>query len=223
MILSILNLKGGVGKTTIATNLAVGFAQAGKKVCLVDTDIQQKSSADWHEKRDPELAPTINVFSTSKPGQIDSGVRELAKMYDIVIVDGTPQVGEITDRAILVSDVVVIPLEPSIYSLDSFHNFYENLQYLVNKRQMVGDLLTVRILINKVIQRTAVSREIAEALADYGIPTLRIQLVNRTAYARSAAEGKGVTEWTDELARAEMRQLTEEILELSALSRTTDD
>ncbi len=214
MILSVLNLKGGVGKTTISTNLAVGFALRGKKVCLVDTDIQQKSAADWHEKRDTELEPKINVFSTSKPGQIDSGVRELAKMYDVVIVDGTPQAGEITDRAILVSNVVVIPLEPSIYSLDSFHNFHENLQFLLAKREMVGDPVAVRILINKVIQGTKVSKEINEALADYGVPILKTQLINRTVYARSAAEGKGVLEWTDELAKKEINALIDELLKI---------
>ncbi len=214
MILSVLNLKGGVGKTTISTNLAISFALRGTKVCLVDTDIQQKSAADWHEKRPEGAEPTVNVFSTSKPGQIDSGVRELSKMYDVVIVDGTPQAGEITDRAILVSDVVVIPLEPSIYSLDSFHNFHENLRYLIGKRQMVGDRLEVRILINKVIQGTTVSREIVEALADYGVPILESKLINRTAYARSAAEGRGVAEWTDELAKAEMARLTDELIAL---------
>lgn len=215
MIISILNLKGGVGKTTISTNLAVGFALRGKKVCLVDTDIQQKSAADWHEKRDAELEPKVNVFSTSKPGQIDSGVRELAKMYDVVIVDGTPHAGEITDRAILVSNLVVIPLEPSIYSLDSFHNFHENLQFLLSKREMVGDPVTVRILVNKVIQGTKVSAEIHEALQDYGVPILQSQLVNRTAYARSAAEGKGVLEWSDDLAKKEIEGLVSELLEIA--------
>ncbi len=210
MIISILNLKGGVGKTTIATNLAVAFAHTGKDVCLIDTDIEQKSSSDWHGKRDEGL-PSITVVAATTPSQIGDNTRKLATKYDLIIMDGTPHVGEITDRAILVSDIVLIPLEPSIYSLDAFHSFFKNLSYLIKKREMLNEKLEIRILVNKVIQNTSVSRDIMEALKDYELPILETRLVNRTAYARSAEEGKGVMEWRDENAKIEFGRLMAEV------------
>lgn len=210
MIISILNLKGGVGKTTIATNLAVALTHRGKDVCLIDTDIEQKSSSDWHSKRSENL-PSMTVIAATLPSQIGETTRKLSNKYDVIIIDGTPHVGEITDRAILVSDIVLIPLEPSIYSLDAFHNFYKNLVYLIKKREMVGERLEIRILINKVIQNTIVSRDILEALADYELPIFETKLVNRTAYAKSAEEGKGVIEWRDDVARFEIERLLIEI------------
>jgi chromosome partitioning protein len=210
MIISILNLKGGVGKTTIATNLAVAFAHQGKDVCLLDTDIEQKSSSDWHGKRSADL-PTMTVVAATTPSQIGENTRKLATKYDVVIMDGTPHVGEITDRAILVSDIVLIPLEPSIYSLDAFHNFYKNLLYLIKKREMLNERLEIRILVNKVIKNTTVSRDILEALKDYELTILDTRMVNRTAYVKSAEEGRGVTEWRDEQAKSELDSLVIEI------------
>jgi chromosome partitioning protein len=210
MIISILNLKGGVGKTTITTNLAVAFAYKGKDVCLIDTDIEQKSSSDWHGKRSADL-PSLTVVAATTAAQIGENTRKLATKYDVVIMDGTPHVGEITDRAILVSDIVLIPIEPSIYSLDAFHNFYKNLLYLIKKREMLNERLEIRILVNKVIKNTTVSRDILEALKDYELSILETQLVNRTAYVKSAEEGKGVTEWRDEQAKAEIEGLVKEI------------
>jgi chromosome partitioning protein len=215
MIISILNLKGGVGKTTIATNLAVCLAHRGKDVCLIDTDIEQKSSSDWHGKRSEDL-PSITVVAATTPSQIGENTRKLATKYDVVIMDGTPHVGEITDRAILVSDLVLIPLEPSIYSLDAFHNFYKNLVYLIKKREMLGERLEIRILVNKVIQNTSVSRDILDALRDYELTIFDARLVNRTAYARSAEEGKGVTEWHDNNAKLEFERLATEIQNIIA-------
>jgi chromosome partitioning protein len=215
MIISILNLKGGVGKTTIATNLAVALAYREKDICLIDTDIEQKSSSDWHGKRTEDL-PSITVVAATTPSQIGDNTRKLATKYDVVIIDGTPHVGEITDRAILVSDLVLIPLEPSIYSLDAFHNFYKNLVYLIKKREMLGERLEIRILVNKVIQNTSVSRDILDALRDYELAIFDTRLVNRTAYARSAEEGKGVVEWHDNNAKLEFNTLTTEVQEIIA-------
>ena len=61
-ILAISNLKGGVGKSTIAQNIAAQFAQNGVKVCIADTDTEQKTSVKWASLRDSSLV-SIPVFS----------------------------------------------------------------------------------------------------------------------------------------------------------------
>ena len=61
MIIAVTNLKGGVGKSTVARNLAVYFTEKGAKVCIVDTDLQQRTTCDWIERRGEEV-PHIAVF-----------------------------------------------------------------------------------------------------------------------------------------------------------------
>ena len=51
MVLSIVNLKGGVGKSTVSQNLAVSFTLAEVKTCIVDTDFEQQTSMKWVEQR----------------------------------------------------------------------------------------------------------------------------------------------------------------------------
>ena len=64
MIISVMNLKGGVGKTTLTTNLATCFAHAGYKVCIGDVDNSQLSSKKWKTQRG-DIAPEVQVFGVS--------------------------------------------------------------------------------------------------------------------------------------------------------------
>ena len=118
MIISVSNLKGGVGKTTVATNIAVCFAQRGNTVCIVDTDLGQQSSMEWAGNR-AEDAMRVPVFGVQVK-QINKEVDELQKRYDVVVIDGTPQLTEIADRTILASDIIIVPVAPSIYDFRGF-------------------------------------------------------------------------------------------------------
>lgn len=210
MRIAITNLKGGVGKTTIAINLAAVFAHRGKKVCIMDTDLEQRSSMEWAGNR-PETVPHIPVYGTTGK-QLNREVAKLNEENDLVIIDGTPQLSELAERTILASDVLVIPTTPSIFDLRAFESFYEKVEQINGIREEQG-LPKVRALavVNRINERTQLSKEILEALGDYEVTIAKTKLANRIAYADSATQGLAVVEWRDPKAKTEMENLANEI------------
>ncbi|MCA9091710.1 MAG: AAA family ATPase, partial [Planctomycetaceae bacterium] len=113
MIIGVLNQKGGVGKTTIAVNLAATYAKSGLRVLLVDAD-PQSSALQWSSARDAE--PLFPVIGMAKPS-LHRDLPDIAKDYQMVIIDGAPRVNELGRAAILASDMVLIPVQPSPYDI----------------------------------------------------------------------------------------------------------
>ena len=206
MIIAITNLKGGVGKTTISTNIASSFSQRGKKVCLIDTDLQQRSAFEWVQSRGADK-PKVSVLSVEE-SKISETIEKIKNVFDIVIIDGTPQITEITDRAIIASDILIIPLLPSIYDLRAFENFFERLEKINKKR--TSNIKTY-IVFNRVNDKIKISKAVIEAIKDYNIPILETYLVSRASYMETVVEGIGVVEGKDKRASEEFNRLTDEI------------
>lgn len=214
MRIAITNLKGGVGKTTVTTNLAVAFAHKGKRVCIVDTDLGQKSSMEWSGNRGESLLHIPVYGAMSK--QLNKEVAKLNEENDIVFIDGTPQLSELAERTVLASDILIIPISPSIYDLRAFENFYEKVQQINQVREDQGlKLVKTTILVNRMADKTNLGREILEALKDYDdVLVFNTKLANRISYAECATYGMGVIEWKDVKARQEFSALVEEINQL---------
>ena len=212
MVVSITNLKGGVGKTTIATNLAVSLRHRNFEVCIVDTDLGQQSSMEWAGNRDESLL-SVPVYGVSIK-QLNKEVAELSKKYEIVIIDGTPQLSELADRTILASDLLLIPLTPSIYDYRGFENFLTRFEQVKGLKEASGTQVNAYVVLNRIVPNTNVSRDIADAVQEYEISIMENRLVNRVAYVDSAAEGKGVIEYKDRKAKREIEALTDELLQL---------
>jgi len=210
MVIAVTNLKGGVGKTTVTTNLAVSFMKRGKDVCIVDTDLGQQSSMEWSGNRSEER-PRIPVFGVSIK-QLNKEVADLAKRFDIVLIDGTPQLSELADRTILASDLLVIPLTPSIYDFRGFENFLQRFEQVKGLKEASGGLVRAFILLNRVVPNTKVSKDIEEAVKEYEVEVLKTKLANRIAYVDTATNGTGVLEYKDPKAKAEMNGLTDELM-----------
>jgi chromosome partitioning protein len=206
MIIAVTNLKGGVGKTTISTNLAACFSLRGKTVCLIDTDLKQKSAFEWVQGRG-ENKPQISVLSVEE-SKLNEAAEAANKAYDIVIIDGTPQITEVTDRAIIAADILIIPLLPSIYDLRAFENFYERLEKISQRR---SSSVNAHILFNRVNDKIKISKAVMEAIKDYEVPILQTQIASRAAYMETVAEGLGVVEGKDKKASDEFYRLTDEI------------
>lgn len=212
MVIAVTNLKGGVGKTTIATNLAVCLAYQDYDVCIVDTDLGQQSSMEWSGSRSADLK-SIPVFGINVK-QLNKEVEDLKKRFDIVVIDGTPHLSELADRTILASDVLLIPLTPSIYDFRGFEGFLQRFDQIKNVKEVSGSSTDAYVILNRVVPNTNVSKDINEAVEAYNITMLKTRLVSRISYVDTASEGKGVVEYKDKKAKDEMEELTNEILGL---------
>ena len=210
MKIGITNLKGGVGKTTISINLAVCLAHAGYKVCIVDTDTNQ-TSLKWYGARDEDL-PEVVVLGAIDPKALNKAVEKLHQNFDVIIIDGTPALSEMTTRIILASDVLIIPIRPGandFRTMDEFLIRYETVK--AGKPD-----LQAYFLLNEYSERINVHRTIKDTLIQhYGFPVLHTVLKTRTAYVESCMMGTGVYEHSDTLAKQEMINLTEEIIKLA--------
>jgi chromosome partitioning protein len=208
MIISILNLKGGSGKSTLSTNLAVAFSLDKKRVLLIDTD-PQATSIRWAGER-PEEQTTVNVISIPDSKALKKQVKGFVDDYDIIIMDGAPQLDVISSTSIAVSEVVLIPVSPSPYDVWATENIVQRIM----SAKEVFEELKAYFVINRDNPRTLLSKDTSEALNDLGLPTFKTKLHNRIAYADSALNGLSVLEWTDTKAKEEINTLYNELKEL---------
>lgn len=113
MIVGVLNQKGGVGKTTLSVNLAASLARGGSRVLLIDAD-PQGSALGWAAARQSD--PLFSVVWLPRP-TVHKEIAQIGHGYDHIIIDGPPRVTDLARSAIMASDVVLIPVQPSPYDI----------------------------------------------------------------------------------------------------------
>ena len=205
MIISFQNQKGGVGKTTLSINVAAALALTGLRVLIVDSD-PQGSVRDWASVR--EDTPPFHVIGMDRP-TIHRDLPEMTANYDHIIIDAPPRVSELARSAILASDCVVIPVQPSPYDVWAA----KEIVAIINEATVFKENIKSVFVINRKITNTAIGREVKDALQVYNLPVLDAQVCQRVLFAESAATGKTIFE-VDPLSQAamEIQTLTNEIL-----------
>jgi len=203
MIVVVGGIKGGSGKTTIATNLAV-MRSASKKVLLVDAD-EQRSAWDWSQQRDHLLTPVLNPSKPriSKGPETDltfvtvcmagkaiySNLLRMKEDYDDIIVDTGGRDTTSQRAAISVADVLILPFKPS--SIDIWT--------MVPIKDILDECLNPRLKVYAVIsQADAKGKDNEEAIGilnDFqNVTILKTMIGNRKAFRNAAADGLGVIE-----------------------------
>jgi chromosome partitioning protein len=174
-VIVIANPKGGVGKSTIATNLAGYFAKQGLQVMLGDVDAQQSSRA-WLGLR-PGSLPPIMAWDVVN----DKIVRPPKGTTHVVLDTPAGLAGTRLDQVLRIADRVIVPLQPSIFDILATQEF---LQRITDKqgKHAVG-VLGMRVNI-----RTRAADQLAQYVSNLGLPVLGY-LRETQNYVQLAAHG----------------------------------
>ncbi|HJT79508.1 MAG TPA: ParA family partition ATPase, partial [Gemmataceae bacterium] len=208
LIISVINQKGGVGKTTLTVNLAAALAARKLRLLVVDAD-PQGSALDWVTVRGQD-APFV-AAGICKP-IIHLELPKVRKDFDVILIDGPPRVYEVAMSAVMASDAVLIPVLPSQFDVWAAEETVKLLEECAVYRQQ----LKAAFVINRKIANTAIGRDVAKALKQYPQPVLHTEICQRVAFQESA-RGRTVMELdADSAASKEVQSLAKEVLKLAA-------
>ena len=180
-VIAVLNQKGGVGKTTISTNLAVALQKDNKKILLVDSD-PQGSLRDWNQANEGQLIHVVGLDRETLAKDID-GVKY---GYDLVIIDGAPQSSKLAGAAVKAADLVIIPVTPSPYDVWACCDLVEIIQA---RQEVTSGKPMCYFFISRARKGTTLSADVEEALSGYKIPILVSRTIHREIYAKTASDG----------------------------------
>ncbi len=216
--ISLVASKGGVGKSTITSNLGVALHQLGQRVVLVDADDQQ-TLLQW--------AAVAAEMEHSVPMVVGAGddvrrvTTELNSSYDWVLVDTPGRHGRRLLGALGASDLALIPVRPSAADAWALAPVLEALGQV----REVREGLPRAFLLMNAWQRTRMAESAEQALGSVGdLDVLGVSLGNRTAYAEALAAGSGVVaNEPGGTASREVRELVEAVLTVFGVEREQEE
>lgn len=205
-IISVLNPKGGCGKTTISTNLARALHDRGHSVLIVDSD-PQGSARDWHASNEDN---PIELVALDRPNNVKT-LTSMAANYDYVVIDGAAKLEDMIAAAIKVSDFVLIPVQPSPYDIWAASDLVD----FIKARQEVTDGSPLAsFVVSRVVEGTRLGGDVRAALDEYGLSVCDTTITQRQVYPQTASKGLAVFDADNAKAKAETLALIDELIKM---------
>lgn len=205
MILVVCGIKGGCGKTTLATNLTVLRAASGRKVLLVDAD-EQNTASEWSDMR-IHLGIETKWSTVCLSGRnVDFQIEKLRKDYDDIIVDVGGRNTTTQRSCLLVADVCLLPFKPRSFDVWTLGM----VKSMINEIRMVNKKLVALAVINEADTAGIDNQQTKEILSETkDLNCLDCTICKRKAFGNAGSDGLGVSELkrSDKKATQEMNDL----------------
>lgn len=207
MIISVLNQKGGVGKTTTTLNLGVALAQAGQGTLLCDLDLQRDLMAYEETIKLPNLQFT-STDATNLSAVVSS------KQQNFALIDCPPSVSEETAMALRVADVVLVPVAAEFPAVRGLARVLE----VIAAAKKVNHQLKTQILVTMLDRRSDHGPTVLAAVrAIPGVSTFDSVIPRSLLFAKAAGAGESILQYAPRSPGADAyRALAQEILSLQA-------
>lgn len=160
----------------------------------------------WSGLRDEDL-PAVPVYGLNDGMESAKNIKHLNQSHEIVIIDGTPSLSQVTSKIILLADLLIIPILPSGLDIWATEIFLERYQEAETQKEQA---IPARFLINQ-NQTTNLSRDVKDVLEQTAIRVFASSLRSRIAYREAVIKGVGVYEYKDEKAKVEITELFKEL------------
>ena len=192
----VMNAKGGCGKSTLATNLASFYANAGYGVALADYD-PQRSSLDWLDRRPENRAKIVGLAG------FEDGLRHVPRSADLVVIDA-PARSHGTELTNLVrhAETIIVPVLPSTIDMQASDRFIAELKAvgkIERKQAKIG------VVANRVREYTLIFEELDNYLTRLRVPYIA-SLREAQNYVRAYTRGLGIDELPEYLAWPDWEQ-----------------
>jgi chromosome partitioning protein len=212
-IITVCNLKGGSGKSTLSMNLAGTLARRGRDVLVVDAD-PQCSATRWAAAADDKKPfPTPIAGLSGANTKVHREVEKYVDRYGLIVIDTPPAYESLVPAsALLAADLALVPVIPSPLDMWATVDIGKTIEQAV----AFNEALVARLVINQCQPQTTLAREVLDILPAFGIEPCRTQIGHRTAFRQAAVIGGTVHDLGPSAAAAvaEIEALTDEVLEL---------
>ena len=186
MIISLANNKGGVGKSTIAVNLACYIAQKKNRVLLIDTD-PLGCVVKWQGLLENKALDIIHYPENNIHHDMD----KLSKGYTHTIIDTPPGISKIIVSSLLTSHLAIVPIDPSPLSIRSSAKIIGLIRQIQNHNKK----LNAKLLVSKTITGTIMGREVRETLTPYGVDIFKNEINQYADFIKSFKKGVSVLQY----------------------------
>lgn len=211
MIVLVGGQKGGTGKSTIATNLAVWLKKAGHDILIVDGNPTQATAANWVERR-MENEGFDDIQCVEKSGNLNKVLRDLASKYDALVVDTGGQDSKEFRSALLAADMLITPIRPSPQDIETLGTVSE----LIEDAKMLNEDLIAKVVITFAsthpgVTLTDETKELLSELDEFELLDTVVHM--RTPYVYASTDGAGVIEMDSSANKAkdEIESLAKEL------------
>ncbi|HHY2611886.1 TPA: AAA family ATPase [Enterobacter hormaechei] len=202
--------KGGSGKTTTASNLAIALAHEGQDVCLLNGDLQRTAAKHHAEREASGIEPTFTLIE--KFDNLTQTLRALDEKYDHVIVDVAGRNSREFITSGVVAHQIIAPLQCSQPDLDTLTELAQQIEAMRDLNPELKVYCLQSMATTNPVLRGNERKEFLEYLEEFPtVETLQTVICFRKVYRDCMSNGTGVVETNNEAAKAEIMQLMKEV------------